>query len=613
MKKKKTKLNRGQKKRLLSIIIGSAFVVLGIVFALFDLSMLSSLSFIAAGVSAGVMCVTRAVRGIFSGNFFDENTLMTVAAAGAILLGEYTECAAIMILYQLGEFFQSIAVGKSRRAISELSALCPDFANLVSGGTETVVHPSQLKVDDTVVIKAGERIPVDCIIIHGQTSVDTSPVTGESLPREMAEGDTLYSGCINQSGLVKAKVTATTDDSAAGRILKLTENASERKTKAEAFITRFAKVYTPMVALLAALLAFAVPLVLHLFGIQSFIEAFPQWSERALTMLVISCPCALVISVPLGYFCGLGNASKNTVLIKGSTFMDALAGVECAVFDKTGTLTLGELYVTEVEGEDGDKILSLAAAAEKNSSHPIAKAILRECIETERAVSVTEKSGVGVTAILSDGREIKVIRPEEKTDSTAVDVYENAQRIGRIYLADKINSTAKGSLSAMKRFGIKKTFMLTGDNERTAKAVADAVGIDTALSDLMPEEKFKKIEELSCEYKIMYVGDGINDSPSLARADVGVAMGALGSSAAIEAADIVLMSSDLSKLPFAIKLAKRTVATVKANIALSLGIKIAVLILAAFNLVGMAAAIIADVGVCILAVTNSTRLLRQKK
>lgn len=613
MKKKKLKLNRGQKKRLLSIIIGSTFAVLGIAFALFDLSMLSSLSFIAAGIAAGIMCVTRAVRGIFSGNFFDENTLMTVAAVGAILLGEYTECAAIMILYQLGEFFQSIAVGKSRRAISELSSLCPDFANLVSDDGETIVHPSQLKVGDTIIIKAGERIPVDCTIIQGQTSVDTSPVTGESLPREMAEGDTLYSGCINQSGLVKASVTATTDDSAAGRILKLTENASERKTKAEAFITRFAKVYTPMVALLAALLAFAVPLVLHLFGAQSFVEAFPQWSERALTMLVISCPCALVISVPLGYFCGLGNASKNAVLIKGSTYMDALSSVDCAVFDKTGTLTLGELYVTYVEGEDRNKILSLAAAAEKNSSHPIAKAILRECIEPETAVSVTEKSGVGVCALLADGREIKVLRPEEKTDTTAVDVFENGERIGGIYLADKLNLTAKESLSSMKRMGIKKAVMLTGDNEKTAKAVADSVGVDTALSNLMPEEKFEWIEKLSKDNKIMYVGDGINDSPSLARADVGVAMGALGSPAAIEAADIVLMSSDLSKLPFAIKLAKRTVSTVKVNIALSLGIKIAVLILAAFNLVGMAAAIVADVGVCILAVTNSTRLLRQKK
>ncbi len=613
MKKKKAKLNRGQKKRLLSIIIGSSFALLGIVFAVLELEMLSSLSFIAAGVAAGIMCVTRAVRGIFNGNFFDENTLMTVAAVGAILLGEYTECAAIMILYQLGEFFQSVAVGKSRRAISELSSLCPDFANLVTGDSETTVHPSQLKVGDTIRIKSGERIPVDCTVIRGQTSVDTSPVTGESVPREMAEGDTLYSGCINQSGLVEATVKATTDDSAAGRILKLTENASERKTKAEAFITRFAKVYTPLVTLLAALLAFAVPLVLHLLGVQTFTEAFLQWSKRALTMLVISCPCALVISVPLGYFCGLGNASKNAILIKGSTFMDALAAVDCAVFDKTGTLTLGELYVTKVEGENKEKILSLAAAAEKNSSHPIAKAILRECSSPLTAVSVKETSGVGISAILSDKREIKVIRPEEKTETTAIEVYENSVKVGRIYFADKLNPTARASISSMKRMGIKKAVMLTGDNEKTASKVASAVGVDTVLSELMPEEKFEWIEKLSKDNKIMYVGDGINDSPSLARADVGVAMGALGSPAAIEAADIVLMSNDLSKLPFAIKLAKRTVATVKANIALSLGIKIAVLILAAFNVVSMAAAIMADVGVCILAVTNSTRLLRQKK
>lgn len=609
--KKKKKLNKGQRKRLTSIIVGSSFAALAIVFASLGLDTLSSLAFIAAGVSAGIMCVTRAFRGIWSGNFFDENTLMTIAAVGAICLGEYAECAAVMILYQVGELFQSIAVGRSRQAISALGALCPDYANLVSDGEERTVHPTELKIGDIIRIKAGERIPVDCVILTGTTSIDTSPVTGESVPRDSTVGDTLYSGCINQSGLIEASVIAATQDSAAGRILALTETASERKTRSEAFITRFAKVYTPLVSLLAALLAFAVPLIIHLFGDASFIEAFPEWSRRALTMLVISCPCALVISVPLGYFCGLGNASKNAVLIKGSSFIDTLAAVEVAAFDKTGTLTLGELSVTGVESEiDQGELLSLAASAEENSTHPIARAIVASAEKKYRAESVTELSGVGVVAKLKDGREVKVVRPEKDAGATAVDVFVDSALLGTVYFEDKLKSGARSSIAALKKLGIKKTVMLTGDNRETAKKVGHSVGIDQIEADLMPEDKFARIEQLSKEGKLMYVGDGINDSPSLARADVGVAMGALGSSAAIEAADVVLMSRDLSRLPYAVRLAKRTVRTVKANIVLSLGVKILVLLLAAFNIVGMWAAIVADVGVCILAVSNSMRLLK---
>lgn len=607
---KKPKLTKAQKKRLYSIISGAAFALCGVVLALFDLPLFSAVAFVLAGVCAGVMCVTRAVRGIFSGNFFDENTLMTIAAIGAVLLGEYAECAAVMILYQVGELFQSIAVGRSRRAISSLSALCPDFANLVTAEGERTVHPTELSVGDVIRIKAGERVPVDCTVLSGETSVDTSPVTGESVPREAGEGDTLYSGCINKSGLVEARVLATTKDSAAGRILALAESASERKTKSEAFITRFAKVYTPLVTLLAAVVAFAVPAALQLFGVSSFAEAFPEWSRRALTMLVISCPCALVISVPLGYFCGLGNASKNAVLIKGSSFVDSLAGVTLAVFDKTGTLTLGDLSVTNVAAEDKDGLLSLAAAAEENSSHPIAKAIVRAAEKKYSAKSVRELSGVGVVATLSDGREVRVLRPEEAEAATAVEVYLKGERLGKIYFEDKLKPTARASLSSLKGLGIKKTVMLTGDIRETAEKIGRAAGIDTVYASLMPEDKFAKIEELCAKGSVMYVGDGINDSPSLARADVGVAMGALGSAAAIESADIVLMSQDLSRLPYAVGLAKRTVRTVKANIALSLGVKIAVLVLAALNLVGMWAAIVADVGVCILCVTNSTRLLK---
>jgi len=609
--KKKTKLNKGQKKRLLSIVVGASFTVVGIAFALFKMALVSSLCFIAAGISAGIMCVTRAVRGILSGNFFDENTLMTVAAIGAVLLGEYAECAAVMILYQVGELFQSIAVGRSRRAISSLSALCPDFANLVSDGEERTVHPTELRVGDTIRIKAGERVPVDCTVLSGSTLIDTSPVTGESVPRDAAVGDIIYSGCINRTGLIEATVSATTADSAAGRILALTETASERKTRSEAFITRFAKIYTPLVALLAALLAFIVPLILQLSGAQSFSEAFPEWSRRALTMLVISCPCALVISVPLGYFCGLGNASKNAILIKGSSYMDTLARVDTAVFDKTGTLTYGELSVTEVDcSGDKDELMSLAAAAEENSTHPIARAIVAASQKKYTASSVTELSGIGVVAALSDGREVKVVRPESASSLTAVDVFVDKKKSGTVYFEDKLKPSARSSLLALKKLGIKETVMLTGDNRSVAEKIGRAVGIDRVWSQLMPEDKYSLIEKMSEDHTLMYVGDGINDSPSLARADVGIAMGALGSAAAIEAADVVLMSNDLSRLPYALRLAKRTSLAVKMNIVMSLSVKLLVLLLAAFNLVGMWAAIVADVGVCILAVSNSMRLLK---
>lgn len=609
--KKRSKLSRAQKKRLISIITGASLAALGIIFALLKLEPFSSLCFIAAGVSAGVMCVTRAVRGIFSGNFFDENTLMTIAAVGAILLGEYAECAAVMILYQVGELFQSIAVGRSRRAISSLSALCPDYANLLTNDGERTVHPTELNIGDRIRIKAGERIPVDCRITFGATTVDTSPVTGESIPRDFCAGDTLFSGCINKNGLIEATVIATTSDSAAGRILALTETASERKTRSEAFITRFAKVYTPIVALLAALIAFAVPAALHFFGIASFSDSFSVWSEKALSMLVISCPCALVISVPLGYFCGLGNASKHAILIKGSTFIDTLSRVDCAVFDKTGTLTLGTLKVTKIstELEDGE-LLSLARAAEENSSHPIAKAIVSAAERKYTALTVSETEGVGVSASLADGRLVKVIRPEKKADTTSVDVYLNGEKAGSIFFEDALKSDAEKSIRELKKLGIKKTVMLTGDNKSAAEKVGRRISIDSVEADLMPEDKFQKIEMLSESFSVMYVGDGINDSPSLARADVGIAMGALGSGAAIEAADIVLMSHDLSRLPYALRLSKRTARTVKANIVLSLGVKLAVLVLASLGLVGMWAAILADVGVCIICVTNSMRLLK---
>ena len=560
------------------------------------------------------MCIVRAFRGIARGVFFDENTLMTIAAVGAVCLGEYPECAAVMILYQVGELFQSVAVGRSRRAISELSSLCPDSARVLQpDGSYKEIAASDVNIGDTVQIRAGERIPADCRISEGVTDIDTSPVTGESVPRGAGVGDEIYSGCINMSGTVLAEVLKRSEDSAAGRILKLTETAGDRKTRSEAFITRFAKVYTPLVALLAAAVALLVPLFIQIFGGPSFSETFPDWSRRALSMLVISCPCALVISVPLGYFCGLGSASKKGILIKGSTYVDTLARVDTAVFDKTGTLTEGTLSVDRTEVLDGAapaSLLRLAAGAEQTSSHPIAKAICTAAGEIPAASDITETSGVGVEATV-EGMRVCVRRPMHSVEGTAVEVTADGKSVGYIYLSDTVKPSAAPALRELREQGVGNTVMLTGDNESAARKVAAEVGIDTVYASLMPEEKFEKIEQLCTDGCVMYAGDGINDSPSLARADVGVAMGALGSGAAIEAADVVLMGGDMTALAKAKRLARRTVRTVKANIVISLAVKLAVLVLAAFDIVGMWAAVAADVGVCILCVSNSVSLLRK--
>lgn len=611
---KKIKFTKVQKKRLLSIVSGAVLFAAGGICRLLGVQLCSDILFASAGLAAGLMCIVRAFRGIARGVFFDENTLMTIAAVGAVCLGEYPECAAVMILYQVGELFQSVAVGRSRRAISELSSLCPDSARVLQpDGSYKEIAASDVNIGDTVQIRAGERIPADCRISEGVTDIDTSPVTGESVPRGAGVGDEIYSGCINMSGTVLAEVLKRSEDSAAGRILKLTETAGERKTRSEAFITRFAKVYTPLVALLAAAVALLVPLFIQIFGGPSFSETFPDWSRRALSMLVISCPCALVISVPLGYFCGLGSASKKGILIKGSTYVDTLARVDTAVFDKTGTLTEGTLSVDRTEVLDGAapaSLLRLAAGAEQTSSHPIAKAICTAAGEIPAASDITETSGVGVEATV-EGMRVCVRRPMHSVEGTAVEVTADGKSVGYIYLSDTVKPSAAPALRELREQGVGNTVMLTGDNESAARKVAAEVGIDTVYASLMPEEKFEKIEQLCTDGCVMYAGDGINDSPSLARADVGVAMGALGSGAAIEAADVVLMGGDMTALAKAKRLARRTVRTVKANIVISLAVKLAVLVLAAFDIVGMWAAVAADVGVCILCVSNSVSLLRK--
>ncbi len=613
MAKKKKLLNKTQRKRLTSIISGGALFILGLIFSILKLNILSALAFVLAGAAAGAMCVTRAINGIKAKNFFDENTLMTIAALGAVAIGEYPECAAVMILYQVGELFQSLAVGKSRKAISALSRLCPDTADVLRNDEFVNVTATEVKEGEVIRIKAGERIPVDCIIKNGSTTVDTSSVTGESVPVDAKTGDTLYSGCLNLTGLIYATVIRPASESAAARILRLTEQASERKTKSEAFITRFAKVYTPIVCIIAAATAFLVPLVLTLFD-YNLLEQFAIWGKKSLSMLVISCPCALVISVPLGYFCGLGKASKSGILIKGSAFIDTLAKSDFAVFDKTGTLTKGNLAVCGVDlvnDVSETELLQFAASAEIASSHPVAKAICKyHTGEILNTASIREIAGKGIEAELENLGIVKVYKPERDTDYTAVDVILNDELLGTISFRDEIKEDSKEALKQLKSFGIKKTIILTGDSSKEAERVKNELSVDTVYSRLLPEDKLSKIDQLCGKGCVIYVGDGINDSPSLARADAGVAIGVLGTDAAIEAADIVLMDGSPKRLVDAIKISKKTYNTVKFNIILSLAVKISVLVLALFGITGMWSAVLADVGMCIICVSNSMRLLK---
>ena len=470
---------------------------------------------------------------------------------------------------------------------------------------------------DILRIRAGERIPADCMVVKGETAVDTSPVTGESVPREARVGDEMYSGCINMTGLIEASVLRIPSESAAGRILKLTEEAGDRKTRSEAFITRFAKVYTPSVALLAALIALGVPLALLLVNGTPYADSLSEWSRRALSMLVISCPCALVISVPLGYFCGLGNASKKGILIKGSAFVDTLAKTEIAVFDKTGTLTNGRLSVSGVVSEtDETEILKLAATAEKDSSHPIAKAICGSVADTYSVDSVSEISGVGVEAKLTDGRTVKVCRPERKTDATAVEIFVNGVSVGLILLSDELKPTTADALSKLKKMGIRKTVMLTGDRTEVAQSVAKSLGLDEFHAQLLPADKVTRVEELlekQSEGTLAFVGDGINDAPVLTRADIGIAMGALGSDAAIESADVVLMDDKPSKIADSIKISRKTMNIVWQNIVFALGVKVIILLLGALGIANMWIAVFGDVGVLIIAILNSLRCMTLKK
>lgn len=562
--------------------------------------------------------VFKAFRGLFTGSFLDENFLMTIASAGAFFVGDYPESAAVMLFYQVGEFFQKMAVAKSRNNISELMDIRPDYANLLREGDFVTVSPEEAAVGDIILIKPGEKIPLDCVITDGTTSVDTASVTGESVPRDAAVGDPLISGCVNISGAVKCRVTASFKDSTASKILALIENASANKAKSEAFITRFSRIYTPAVVGAAVLLAVVPSLITG---------KWSEWIYRALTFLVISCPCALVISVPLSFFGGIGGASRCGVLVKGANYLEALAKVKTVIFDKTGTLTKGSFSVSKVipDGIEANELLQLTAAVEAMSNHPIARSLREACgANSLKAENITELSGRGVCADVNGKRVLAgngLLMQENGIDYTHCDeigtiVYTAAdgKYIGCIVISDEIKSDSKAAISELKRCGAELTVMLTGDTEAAGQKVAAEIGIDKAYCGLLPADKVSITEKIMAEAGgvTVFVGDGVNDAPVLSRADVGIAMGGVGSDAAIEAADIVIMDDKPSKIALAVKCARKTLRIVKQNIVFSLAVKAIILILGAAGLAGMWAAVFADVGVSIIAILNAIRALKVK-
>lgn len=601
-----------------------------LLFGGFDLQAL--LLFIIPYAIIGYDILLRAARNIACGQVFDENFLMAIATAGAFIIGEYHEAVFVMLFYQVGELFQSISVGKSRNSIKSLLSIRADTAFVAGEDGELYEKPCEdIAVGDIIYVKAGGKVPLDGIIIDGKTTLNTVALTGESLPREASEGDEIYSGCINESGFIKIRVTKPFEESTVSKILALVESSTANKAKSEEFITKFARVYTPIVVISAALLAVIPPLFISIDGF----TVWKEWIYRAMTFLVISCPCALVISVPLSYFGGIGSASRQGILVKGSNYLDALSRCDTVVFDKTGTLTEGSFTVTDVicsENFDREMLLSLAASVEKHSTHPIARSIV-SAYETEfgtaaaQADNVEEISGKGVSAEISrkptlvgnlammrdNGIEVST---DTKKDGVGVSVHVafDGKYVGEITVADKEKVGAKEALRQLKLSGIKNTIMLTGDRESVAKKVAGELGIDSYRAELLPQDKVSAVEIImnGCkEGKLIFVGDGINDAPVLARADIGIAMGALGSDAAIEAADVVLMNDDLSKINEAIILSRRTRRIVIENIIFALGIKIGVLLLGALGLVGLNAAVFADVGVAVIAILNSMRNLKK--
>ena len=568
----------------------------------------------------GYDIVYKAARNISHGQVFDENFLMMIATFGAFGVGEYSEAVAVMLFYQVGELFQGYAVGKSRQSISDMMDICPEYANIEEDGVLKQVDPDDVEVGSIIVVKPGERIPLDGIVVEGESLIDTAALTGESVPRSAKAGDEIISGCVNGSGTLKVKTTKEFDDSTVAKILELVENASSKKAKVENFITRFAKYYTPVVTIGAVILAILPPLIIG--------GGWAEWIQRACIFLVISCPCALVISVPLGFFGGIGAASKIGVLVKGSNYLEAVAEMTTIVFDKTGTLTKGEFKVTDVITENGSKeeLIELAALGEGYSNHPIANSI-REAygkeLDLNRVTNTEEIAGHGIKAVI-DGKTVllgneKLMKSESifytscKSMGTVVYVACNGVFEGAVVISDTIKDGAKEAIRDMKQVGVRHTVMLTGDRREAAETVAQTLGIDEVHAELLPGGKVEQVEALLKAEKekerLAFVGDGINDAPVLTRADIGIAMGSMGSDAAIEAADIVLMDDDVTKIASVVKIARKTLRIVKQNIVFALAIKALVLILGALGMANMWEAVFADVGVSVIAILNSMRTL----
>ena len=620
-------MSKKQKKVLIRIIASAVLMVL--------IELLSLEGYFRQGLYLiaylviGYDILKKAWKGIRNRQVFDENFLMAVATLGALLLGDYKEGVAVMLFYQIGELFQSYAVGKSRRNISELMDIRPDYANVEQDGKLERVDPDEVEIGTVIVVQPGEKIPIDGIIIEGKASLNTSALTGESLPRETKEGDEVISGCINMSGVLKIKTTREFGESTVSKILDLVENSSSKKSKSENFISKFARYYTPAVCYGALALAIAPPLVRLILG---FSAEWGDWIYRALTFLVISCPCALVISIPLGFFAGIGGASNAGVLVKGSNYLETLAQTKYVVFDKTGTLTKGVFEVSGVHHNEMEekKLLEYAALAESFSSHPISRS-LREAygkpIDQSRVSDVEEISGNGVLAKV-DGvsvaagndklmRRLNIQFQECHHVGTVVHLAINGAYAGHILISDVVKPTSAQAIHDLKKTGIRKTGMLTGDSDKVARQVADSLGVDQVFSELLPGDKVEKVEELlgskGPKEKLAFVGDGINDAPVLSRADIGIAMGALGSDAAIEAADIVLMDDDPMKIVKAIRIARKCIRIVYENIYFAIGIKVICLILGALGIANMWFAIFADVGVMVIAVLNAIRALFVKR
>jgi len=629
-------MSKKEKKLLRRIVIAGVIFGISLPFHFMEVLPvgLELIIFLGAYIIIGIDILWKAVRGITRGQVFDENFLMTIATIGAFFLGDYAEGVAVMLFYQVGELFSSYAVSKSRRSIADLMDIRPDYANIMQDGVLVQVDPEEIKVDDIIIVKPGERIPLDGIIKEGFSSLDTKALTGESIPREAAPGESVISGCINQTGKLTIKVSKEFAESTVSKILELVENASDKKSKSENFITRFARYYTPVVVAAAASLAILPPLITG--------GSFSLWIERALTFLVISCPCALVISVPLSFFGGIGGASKSGVLIKGSNYLEALARTEIAVFDKTGTLTKGNFVVSEIKPNHISKtaLLRIAAYAEDYSSHPIAMSIKKaygKTIDTTLIKDIAEIAGQGVKAIISDTAAIgdfvtdrEILAGNQRLMQANHISYDDTMAVGTIvYLAidgayagsicieDEIKPDARQALLDLKAAGVRQTVMLTGDNDAVGREVAAKLKLDEAYTELLPADKVEQLEKLMVQKSktgmLAFVGDGINDAPVLARADIGIAMGGLGSDAAIEAADVVIMTDEPSKIVTAMKISKKTLRIVQQNIVFALGVKGIVLILGALGFATMWAAVFADVGVSVIAIINSMRALNVKK